>query len=153
MSGALLIDTALLVLYIVGKASREYIHSHKRLGEFTEQDFDTLEAIVSRATNVVVTPNILTETSNLASMIGDPAKTRIREVFRAIVPRISETYVPSDLGVRGNEFLRLGLTDGTIVELSSPSVTVLTTDLDLYLAIAARGLSAINFNHLRDSYM
>lgn len=153
MSGALLIDTSLLVLYIVGTASREYIGSHKRLTEFTTQDYDTLCDIVWRAPETVVTPNILTETSNLVSQIRDPAKTKIRKVFRAIVTGISETYVPSSVGVGHSEFLRLGLTDASIIERSSSSVTVLTTDLDLYLAVEARGVRAVNFNHLRDRYL
>ncbi|RWX48702.1 hypothetical protein VT99_10641, partial [Candidatus Electrothrix marina] len=50
----LLIDTNLLVLFIVGTAAKEYIAKHKKLTAFTVEDYDILVRIVSDASEVLV---------------------------------------------------------------------------------------------------
>jgi len=55
----LLIDTNLLVLFVVGTAAKEYIAKHKKLTAFTVEDYDMLVRIVSGAAEVLVTPNTL----------------------------------------------------------------------------------------------
>jgi hypothetical protein len=67
-STGVLLDTNLLLLLIVGGASRELI-GKKRLDTFTAEDYDTLSAIVDSLGLVATTPNILTEVSNLADQI------------------------------------------------------------------------------------
>ena len=56
MTGAVVLDTNLTVLLIVGSASRDFSRFHKRLRSYTEYDFD-----------------ILAETSNLVKQVGQPA--------------------------------------------------------------------------------
>jgi hypothetical protein len=48
-------------------------------------------------------------------------------------------------------FDRLGFADCTTLSVTGPEMTVLTDDLDLYIELLARGVNAINFNHLRSS--
>ena len=57
----------------MGSASRNYISKHKRLRAYAETDFDLLVAQLSVASAVLLTPNTLTETSNLVDHIGEPA--------------------------------------------------------------------------------
>lgn len=152
-SRTLILDTNLLVLFVVGTASRAFIEKHKRLTEFTAADYDALCKIISAASSVRVTPNTLTETSNLAAYIGEPAKRRVFEVFRAVAANTEETYIPSRTASQREEFLRLGLTDASLIEASTGDATVLTTDLALYLAMLSQGVTAVNFNHIRDEYL
>ena len=63
---AVVLDANLLVLFVVGIASPSYIAKHKRLAAYTENDFALLTDLLSAAGSVIVTPNIVTETSNLA---------------------------------------------------------------------------------------
>jgi hypothetical protein len=148
-----LLDTNLLLLFVVGTASREYIARHKRLTEFTLDDYDALLQITSNAPSVFVTPNTLTETSNLAAYINEPARTKVREVLRDIIASSRELYITSHKASGRDEFLRLGLTDVALIEASSQPATILTTDLDLYRAASANGAPVINFNHIRDGYL
>lgn len=149
----LIIDTNLLVLFVVGSASRDYIEKHKRLSEFAVADFDELVKLVRSADAVFVTPNTLTETSNLIGYIADPAKTHIYQVFRGLVNEAAERYVPSAAASRQSEFVRLGLADTVVLESLTNEAVVLTTDFDLYSAALQRGRQAVNFNHLRDAYL
>jgi hypothetical protein len=148
LNPTIVVDANLLLLFVVGTAERELINKHKRLKVYTEDDYDILVHNLATATSVVVTPNVLTETSNLACQIGEPAKSRILEVFRIIIHKLDEQPISSQQASNQPEFLRLGLTDAGLLESLSSSTTLLTADLDLYLAAQSRGYSAVNFHHL-----
>ncbi len=153
MKGGLLIDTNLLVLFVVGTAAKEYIAKHKKLTAFTVEDYDMLVKIVAGASEVLVTPNTLTETSNLAAYIGEPARSKVLDVLRAVSTTSQELYVPSSTAAHRREFIRLGLADAALLEVAAKNVTLLTTDFDLYNAALTQGAKALNFNHLRDRYL
>jgi hypothetical protein len=152
LKGGLLIDTNLLVLFVVGTAAKEYIAKHKKLTEFTIEDYDLLVKLIARASEVLVTPNTLTETSNLAAYIGEPARSKVLDVLRTVSTDSQERYVPSSAAAaRRSEFIRLGLADAAMLEATAAEkVTLLTADFNLYHAALAKGSQALNFNHLRD---
>jgi hypothetical protein len=146
---SLIIDANLLVLFIVGTTDRRWVGRHKRLKAFSLEDFDLLCELIADSSEVCVTPNTLTEASNLLGHIGEPVRTQLFETFRAVISSASEEYLPSCVACEAKGFLRLGLTDAGLIEMAGTSRTILTTDLGLYLAALDHGVSAINFNHLR----
>jgi hypothetical protein len=146
---AVLLDTNLLILLIVGTTDRSYISKHKKLRAYSEDDFDLLLRLLDSMSAIIVTPNILTEASNLASQIGEPACTRIAMTFRALVGGFDERYVDSRRAVDQTEFPRLWLTDSGILDEMTNTEVLLTADHGLYLAALHRGHEALNFNHLR----
>lgn len=148
----LLLDTNLLVLLIVGSASRTFIPFHKRTRAYTIDDYILLGTFVS-ATTLVTTPNILSETSNLIRQFGDPHRSQVIDVFAAFSHEVEEVYIPSADAVRGREFRRFGLTDAAILSTLSGDVTLVTDDLDLYMAAALAGQRVINFAHERESLL
>jgi hypothetical protein len=147
----IILDTPLLLLLVVGTASRDYISKHRRLKAYTDADFILLTRILSRATKVIVTPNTLRETSNLAGYIAEPARTHIYELLRALAEaaETEEQYIESKVATARTEFVRLGLTDSALLQLATTSHTLLTVDLDLYLAALKQGLNAENFTYHR----
>jgi hypothetical protein len=153
VTASLVLDSHLLLLFVVGTTSRDYISKHKRLREYTQDDFTLLSELVSSAQGVFVTPNTLTEASNLVGYIGEPARGHIYEVLGALIQSTEERYQESRRAAGRSEFLRLGLTDAVLLEATGTSHTLLTADLDLYLAATARGGPAVNFNHLRAEYL
>lgn len=144
-----MVDTNLLVLLSVGTWDRGYIPTHKRSSQFTPEDYDLLVGILSRYKEIVVTPNILTESSNLCAQTGEPARSHVLSVLKALTHDWEESYVRSSDASDHPTFLRLGLTDAAI-HVAAEDATVLTTDLDLYLSLARAGAEVVNFNHLRD---
>src|ERR1700674_3017507 len=66
----IILDSNLLLLFIVGTASRDYISKHKRLQAYRDVDFTLLTQMLAAAPKIVLTPNTLTEVSNLARQIG-----------------------------------------------------------------------------------
>lgn len=65
MISRIALDTNLLLLWIIGSIAPEQIGRHKRLKTFNEDDFKLLARLLDRK-QVVVTPNAMTELSNLA---------------------------------------------------------------------------------------
>ena len=112
-----------------------------------------LVRIVSDASEVLVTPNTLTETSNLAAYIGEPSRSRVLDVLRTVSINSRERYVPSSAAARRSELIWLDLADAALLEVAAKNVTLLTTDFNLYNATLTKGSKAFNFNHLRDRYL
>ena len=75
MKDGLLIDTNLLLVMIIGGIDEgRYIEKSKRLGAFCVEDYDLLWKIVRDHTEVLITPYIATEVSNLIDLDGDARK-------------------------------------------------------------------------------
>lgn len=134
MRKVIALDANLLVLLVVGLTDHSLITSHKRLKEYTPADFKLLERLISASSGVVVTPNVLSEASNLLRQISEPAKSRIGQAFRKLIHRTDEIYVVSSEASYRSEFLRLGLTDCSLLELSKQNIIIVSADLGLYLA-------------------
>lgn len=147
----IVLDAQLIVLFAVGMASRDYIGRHRRLKGYTEVDFDLLRQILSHATKIVLTPNTLTEASNLAGYIAEPARSHIYGFFRVLIDSdvAEELYLESSLAAAHGKLARLGLTDCVLLNTVTAKDTLLTADLELYLSAVSQGSKAVNFNHLR----
>ncbi len=59
------VDANLLVLLIVGNVNYGHIPKHKRTKAYTVDDYHKLCSILGKVGQIFVTPNILTEVSNL----------------------------------------------------------------------------------------
>ena len=70
----LLIDSNLLLLLFVGLRDRDRIQKFKRTAQFTIRDFERLAAFIRRFKEVVTTPSILTEVSNLLGQLPESLK-------------------------------------------------------------------------------
>ena len=65
MTGAIVIDTNLMVLLVVGSASEDFITKHRRLKGYTVDDFRLLGLLIAEYSDMVLVPHILAEVSSL----------------------------------------------------------------------------------------
>lgn len=145
------LDSNFVVLFVIGSVSVDLIGRHKRLRAFREQDFELLVERIA-GVELVTTPNIMTESSNLVGQgLYGALKKQTMLALKSFCDQTSESYVRSRDAAIQPEYARLGMTDAAWLALLDGSTTLLTVDLDLYLAAAARGLAAENFNHVRDA--
>jgi hypothetical protein len=147
-SKGVLVDTNLLVLLLVGLVNKHRIQDFKRTQNFTLEDFDTLLGLIDWFGNLIITPHVLSQVSDLTDLPGKELGT-IRRLFVSLVERMEESYDPSTTLVTDALFSRLGLTDAAIAKVCSRGPLVLTADLNLQLALQHRGADALNFNHVR----
>ena len=142
------IDANLLVLLVVGATGKHLIAKHKRLNTFLIEDYEQLVNLVGQIGHVLVTPNILTEASNLLGQHGEPERSLIFRTFRHLIEKTEEVFVDSEAAAGNSNFIRLGLTDAALLEAVSSSTPLITVDFDLYRAALTIDLAAaFNFRH------
>jgi hypothetical protein len=142
------LDTNLVVLLVVGSASPAFIDDHKRLGEFTRDDFDRLvDALgVTGVEGLCVPVNVVAEASNLIVQgLREPRRSQIAEGFTAFINAMTELYVASKNAVLRPELTWLGLTDCALIEATGPHALLLTADSELYAAALGSGRTAVYF--------
>ena len=145
----IIIDANLLVLLVVGRMGRQFIGRHRRLREYSVDDYDRLLRVISGLDQVIVTPNILTETSNLLALHKNSERSRFLDMLRYVIEKSDEVTVASVDAARNRAFRRLGLTDAALLEIVSAETPLLTVDLDLFVAASAKDpKAAMNFRHL-----
>ena len=99
---------------------------------------------------ILVTPNTLTETSNLLGQHGEPQRSRFFHTLRSLIEINKEIVITSRQASANPSFSRLGLTDPALLEAVTPETPLVTDDLDLYIAALAKAPSAaVNFTHLQ----
>lgn len=144
------IDANLLVLLVVGATDQTLIPKHRRLRRFMVEDYGRLIGLIRQAGQVFLTPNTLTEASNLLAQHPNPERSRFFAVLRRIIGKNEEIVIASKTASRNNAFVRLGLTDAALLEVISEETPLLTVDLDLFRAAFAKGeVAALNFTHLQ----
>ena len=100
------IDSSLLVLLVVGRVGRSLITKHRRLREYTGNDYDILVELLRPVDRVFVTPNTLTEASTLLGQHADPERSRFFDMLRFFIQGSQEVMVASveasSMGSDGN---------------------------------------------------
>ncbi len=143
-----LVDTNLLVLFLVGTVNRHRISNFKRTGDFTIEDYDLLVQLIGWFGKLIATPHVLSQVSDLTDL-GGRELAAVRELFKRLVEEIDECYDTSRSLVADPAFARFGLADAAVATACTRGVLVLTTDFRLHLALQERNIDALNFNHIR----
>jgi hypothetical protein len=145
----LFVDTNVLLPLVIGSYDRTLIPRFKRTTMYTVEDYDLALRFVGLFDQLVTTPSVLTEVSNLAAQLGSSMRAQCFEVFSRIVQRLEERHTPSATIVESPAFLRFGLTDATALRIAHRDVIVLTDDLRLASHMEQESLPVLNFTHLR----
>ena len=149
--GGYFLDTNLFVLLVVGSESRDLISKHRRLEHYSDEDYDILLEVLRDADQQFVTPNTLTDTSNLVSQHGEPERSLLMRRLQYFIHESDEIIVSSVDASSNAKFEVLGLTDAALLETATAETPLLTVDFDLYLAAIESGEErAVNFTNYRN---
>ncbi|SRR5712692_1955870 len=149
VGGDVLVDTNILLLYIVGLLDPSVIPRFKRTKIFTVEDFDELNYLLKRFRAVLTTPNILTEVSNLGGQLAEPLRSGFFTILARAIPLFTEQHIDSRRASQIDRFITCGLTDAAILEAASRDILVVTDDFRLAGFLRGRGAAVINFNNIR----
>ena len=144
-----LVDTNLLLLYFVGAYDTSQLQNSSRTDVFEPEDFVVLDAFMRQFDQVVTTPHVLAETSNLLGQLRDDVKAACFPLLRQSIPLMREHRTPATTIGADPGFLQFGITDAAIAEASPSAYLVLTDDLPLYAYLGSRGVDVLNFNNIR----
>jgi hypothetical protein len=145
-----LLDTNLLLLWLVAQTDLKILSTFKRVQMFTPSDIDLLRKSMRRFPKQVTTPHILSETSNFIDQAPALQRSALNDRFRLFIQEVAEIYRPAATLVDREEFNILGLSDVGALEIST-EVVVLTMDYKLSGKIRAMGGNALNFNEARSN--
>ncbi len=151
----ILLDTNVLLLLLFANFQPGMIGG-KRLEKYTLQDAALLAAYVRCFSRILTTQHILAETSNLAAQVlGGKAKaaffTRLFPLFCSDMAEALHPCKMQSSDIDQALFVRLGLTDASVVAAIGTEGLLLTDDLDLHLAAIGKGSPSINFTHMREA--
>jgi hypothetical protein len=148
MNGPVVLDTNLLMLLVVGTASRDYITRHKRLAaDFTEFEFELLVEMIGTFSELILIPHIVAETSSLVRHISNPMRMDVQDIFKNLITSTPEYPVGSFFGAQRDEFLELGITDSVILHflsLNDIDPTLMSIDSDLLNRANALGYNVVD---------
>jgi hypothetical protein len=93
---------------------------------------------------------VLAEVSNLTDLPG-LERHLVREILKQTISLLTEAEIASTRAADEPVYPRLGLVDAAIAAVAREhKCTVLTDDLDLYLALQRDQIEVINFTHMRE---
>lgn len=119
---------------------------------FAPEDFDTLLGILMQFRDLYITPNTVTEVSNLAGSLSGEVRRACFRVFAETIRSSEELIVESRDAAAHFTFPDYGITDAAIFRVAGDPPLILTVDFPLSQTLSAHGLPVINFNHLRYLY-
>lgn len=149
-TASLLVDTNLLVLFVVGAVNRNRIATFKRTRQYTKADYDLLLRVLQGFKRLYTVAHVMAEVSNLSDLVGAEGR-QARLVLKEYISLMDEAEMPSARAADDRLFVRLGLVDAAISAVArAHGCAVLTDDLDLYLELCRNKVTALNFSHVRE---
>ena len=149
-TAGLLVDTNLLVLFVVGAVNRDRIETFKRTRKYTKADYDLLVRVLGAFKRLYTVAHVMAEVSNLTDLSGSEGH-RARLVLKETISLLDEKEMASARASEDQFFQRLGLVDAAIGSVArAHNCAVLTDDLDLYPGLCRDKVRAINFSYLRE---
>jgi hypothetical protein len=149
-SKGVLIDTNLLLLYVIGRYDEGIIKrgAFNRLSAYEVEDYMLLRGLMSLFDSYLTTPHVLTEVSNWIGKLPSVQEVECLGRFAGILTDFTELTVESFEIALEPRFAYLGLTDTAISKFASQYL-VLTDDARFVVHLSEMGLDALNINHIR----
>jgi hypothetical protein len=148
-STGILLDTNLLLLYLIGLLDPDRIELFKRTEKFSYEDFQILLRIMRPFKIIRTLPHVLAEVNSLSGQLHSNILPSFREICKAQIELFEEASPASISASQRPEFRYLGLTDAAVIIESIGKLLVLTDDLPLYVALNKAGVDVLNFTAMR----
>lgn len=139
-----LIDTNIVLLYIIGSIDILQIREFSRTAMFTEDDFYRISKFIDFFEIKITTPHVLTEASNL---LGN--RIELQLALKKYIDLNEEKFLSSKEIAATKIFLHFGLADSAIHETSKDSYLIFTNEKELYGYLISNGFDAVNLDQVR----
>jgi hypothetical protein len=140
----LLVDTNLLLLYLVGSADPELIGRFSRTANYSEDDFDRVSRFVDAFEVKIGTPHVFTEVSDLFGNRND-----FNVLLAAYVEKVYEVFTSGRSLIKDRSFLQFGLADTAVIDAARNKYLILTDDGPLYGFLFNSKIDAVNLDQIR----
>lgn len=151
---SVLLDTKLLVLWVVGLTDIKLIARHKRTRkEFTVLDFELLQFLLKDFNVLWITSHCLAEASNFLKQTHSQQASKLLGTLANLSHIVRESHNCFSIVVSNEYFQRMGVADTGIIQKSKRVSCLITVDFDLYVIVSKSATEVVNFNHLRQEYL
>ncbi|CAN5367153.1 hypothetical protein BH20ACI1_BH20ACI1_15430 [soil metagenome] len=141
------VDSEILLLFIVGTKDPNLIGNFGRTAKFDENDFILVSSFIDYFYLKITSPHILTEVSDLLGESND-----FQFILKTYINIAEEVFLPSKNVAKSESFLKFGLADSAIIEVSKNSYLIFTADNRFYGYLSNMGIDAVNFNLLKSTF-
>jgi hypothetical protein len=152
-SKGIIVDTNLIILYIVGFYDITYIEKFGRVKNkgYTKEDFLALKKLLESFRSLFLTPQILAEISNLSfNDVSDKRFVAYFDEMLRVITNVNEKYIPKNILVKIPSLIKFGFTDLSIFELAKKeNLPVVTDDFKLHGFLSFHGIRSINMDQIR----
>jgi rRNA-processing protein FCF1 len=159
-----IVDTNILLLFLVGNYSPEYIEEcvllHNSDKQYSKNDFELLKRIFFHFPKVVITPQIISEVSRHSFKIKKEIKDeRFLAYLRSVIEFLKsaeERHQAADClwGMPLEILGRFGFTDMTIFELArTTKMPILTDEIALYGYSYEQKVPVIKFEYIKSRHL
>lgn len=155
----LIIDTNLLILFLVGKFDESFIEKCELLkGYYCIKDYNLLCQIIKRFKKIVITPHIITELSNLSKK--EFRDQSLLSYFSVFINLCKESFLEEN-NVNLKDILEVdlvivadfGFTDVAIYQLSKNGNFAVITSDGRFSARFNKEIPIIEFNIIKNSFL
>lgn len=134
------IDTQLLVLYLVGIFNPNDIKNNKRTCDYSLTDFNLLLKVMQAYSKIIITQSVLAETTNHLDTLNRKYNTTFYSTIANILTQFEAMDTKTKDVLTGPTFSKLGFTDASL-DILSKEYVVLTHDEPLWgQIISQRGM-------------
>lgn len=148
---SVLLDTNLLMVYVIAMLGDGEVESYKKTREYTTQDAIILNTVLQQFKSIITTPQVIAETANLLDWLNGDKQNAAFGFLKIFIEKVDEKYLDSKTVSNSKGYLKLGITDSALFELcESEKIVLLTADVELYGFASGHGVETINFNHMRN---
>jgi len=139
-----ILDSEALVLFVVGLIDPRRIGTHKKTTLYTVDDFEYLRAILQNASQIVVTPNIITEVDNHLNKEAETSKYSYVREIRKFLGASFEVHEESK-EVAADWLMELvGISDTAILRMATKDDYIISGDSTLCDIARSRSLNIID---------
>jgi len=150
-SKGIIIDTEIMLVYIVGSYDINYISKFKRTHpKYNPDDYKSISKVLSCFRKKIVTPHILAELSNLSFQAREEKREDYFKAFSGLLKRTSEDYIDKDTVLTLPLLSKIGVTDLGIIEAAKKfDYLVFTDDFPMTGLARKKGIDVLNLNDIR----
>lgn len=152
----------MLVLFVIGTIDPKLLGVAKRVKEYRPSDYDLVYTYVALFSEVVLLPNIVSETSYLLNYLKGERRELCMERLALLAKGSSEQYVASVFAMEQPEYMALGVADAAVlcaleddtylrrrIESFTSPLCIETAKLSTSRSFASRKFSKRSVNALR----
>ena len=140
----LLIDTNILLLFIVGSIDISLIRDFKRTANFSENDFVKVTKFIDYFDLKITTPHVLTEVIDFIDN-----RQYLQAVLKGNIENSKEIFIESSELSKQKTFLKFGLADSSVTYTAKDNYLIFTDDRPLYGFLINSQIDAVNLDQIR----